>query len=762
MRKVPSVGRLDSSIVIVGIAPNKEDDMVGMPFVGSQGTLLRQLLKSAGIDFNDCYVTNLVKYHPPHNDIKRIKELGLSIEKCAVELKEELSHTTANVIIALGEIPLQVLTSKEGIGNYRGSILQSTLLQERKIIPTYHPGSLFHQMSLSALVMSDFKRVFIESKFPDFRSIPKRNFLIRPSYSQTINYLNDILSLDGKEFKKVSFDIETTRINQTILCMGISDNKDSAICVPIFDRGKNYWTFEQEVEIWKLFKAILTSPHHYKIMQNAQFEMDCLFDVVGEITPVYLDTMIGHHLLYSELPKSLDTLCSIYTNEPYYKNEAKEANYKSEVFWTYNCKDVCVTFEVAEAIEKEIAEANLTPFLHGYQMPLLKVLWQSSHFGVKLDKSKVKELNEYYLIEVDKWQKCLNVLAGKEVNVGSSQQVSKLLYQDMKLPQSIHRKTGKITSDNEAIERLNKLHPHPIFESILKNREYKKIVSTYTKDMSDSDGRVRCNWVITGTETGRLSSRKNIRKTGCNLQNIPKHLRDIFVSDDGCSFVVGDLSQVEARFVAWLSNDVNLKNLFKKGGKIHSQVASWIYKTPVDLISPGQYAKAKSVVHGANYDMGYRTFAQTSGISITESQWLLNQYHNNFPMIKMWHQSIIDQLRRNRMTTSPFGRRRLFFGWWGDSLFKEAYATVPQACAVDLLCMAILRVYYQLPPSAIILLQVHDEIVIQCKDEDVNIVASLFKKEVEKPIIVNGDSLIIPLDIKVGKNWKELEEWTWI
>ena len=759
MKRIPSVGRVDAPIVIVGIAPSKEDEMVGVPFVGQQGKLLRQLLESAVIEYNDCYVTNLVKYHPPNNDIKRIKELGIDIETCVLELRDELKLTNANVIIPLGELPLQALTSKEGIGKYRGSILKSDLLSERKVIPTYHPGSLFHQMELTALVMSDFKKGKRESFFPDFRNIPKRDYLISPTFSQAVDYLNSILSLNDKPFKKISFDIETTRLNQMILCLGISESKDSAICIPIFDKGKRYWSISEETEIWRLFQAILTSPNHYKIIQNAQFEMDCLFDVVGEITPVYMDTMIGHHLLYSELPKDLATLCSLYTNETFYKDEAKDADYDSNALWTYNCKDVCVTFEVAEALETELEEAGLTSFMHGYQMPLLKILWQASHFGVKLDKSKISELDTHYKREGEKWQKCLDVLVGKEINVNSSTQVKKLLYQDMKLPQSIHKKTGKLTSDNEAIGRLNKLRPDPIFEAILKTRECNKIVSTYTKDMSDPDGRVRCNWVITGTETGRLSSRKNIRKTGCNLQNIPKNLRDIFTADEGCSYVVGDLSQVEARFVAWLSGDENLKNLFKKGGKVHSQVASWIFKTPVDLVTPEQYAKAKSVVHGANYDMGYRTFAQTAGISITESQWLLNQYHNNFPMIKMWHQSIVDQLRRNRMTTSPFGRRRLFFGWWGDSLFKEAYATVPQACAVDLLCSAILRVYYQLPPSAIILLQVHDEIVIQCRDEDVGNIASLFKREVEKPIIINGDSLFVPLDIKVGKNWKELKEW---
>lgn len=758
MKKIPAVGRINAPIVIVGIAPNKEDDTVGVPFVGHQGKLLRQLLNSAGIEYNDCYVTNLVKYHPPENDINRIGEIGLSLEKCAGELQEELKLTTANVIIPLGEIPLEALTSKNGIGKYRGSILPSTLLpQNRKVVATYHPGSLLHQMELTAMVMSDFKKAKRESLFPDFRSIPKRDYTIRPTFDQVVTYLNNILSLDGKDFKKVSFDIETTRTNQMILCLGISDNKDSAICVPIFDKGKRYWSAPQEVEIWKLFKEILTSPNHYKIIQNAQFEMDCLFDIVGEITPLYMDTMIGHHLLYSELPKDLETLCSLYTNEPFYKDEAKDAGYESNALWTYNCKDVCVTFEVAEAIEKELEEANLTSFMHGYQMPLLKILWQSSHIGLKLDKSKIEKLNTHYINEGEKWQKCLNVLAKREINVGSSAQVSKLLYQDMKLPMSVHRKTGKLTSDNQAIERLNKLQPDPIFESILKTRECKKIVSTYTKDMSDPDGRVRCNWVITGTETGRLSSRKNIRKTGCNLQNIPKDLRDIFIADEGYSYVVGDLSQVEARFVAWLSGDENFKNLFKKGGKIHSQVASWIFKTPIDLVTKEQYAKAKAVVHGANYDMGYRTFAQTAGISTVESQWLLTQYHTNFPMIKSWHQSIVEQLRQNRMTISPFGRRRLFFGWWGDSLFKEAYATVPQACAVDLLCMAIIRVYYQLPPFATILLQVHDEVVIQCKDEDVGAVTSLFKREVEKPIMVNGDYLTVPLDIKIGKNWKELE-----
>lgn len=759
MKKIPPIGNIKSKICIIGEMPSKDDNLVGLPFTGSTGKLLRQLLSGVGIDFNECYATSVVKYYPPNGDILRIDELGISLLECISELEKELQSSEANVFIPLGSDALKALTGHTSIFKYRGSILKSTLLPGRKVIGTIHPASLLKEFQKSALVSADFKRIKYESEFPDFRSLPVRSFITNPDFATTTQELDRLLSLEGRPFKKISLDIETTMNGGTILCVGLSDNAHSAICIPFVHKSKPYWPYAHEVMIWEKIKRLLTSPNHYKIIQNAQFEMDIMFPIIGEITPVYMDTMIGQHLLYPELPKGLDTLCSLYTNEPYYKDDAKIANYESDALWNYNCKDVCVTFEIAEAMDKELEEDNLTSFLHGYQMPFQKILWQASHFGIKLDIIRLQELKLSYIKEADTWQKCLNALVGKELNTNSPNQVRKLLYTDMKLPPHIHRKTGQLTVDNEAIERLDKLHPNPIFKSILKTRGYKKMVSTYMNDISDKDGRVRTNWVITGTETGRLSSRKNIRGTGSNLQNFPKEIRDVFVADEGYSFVVGDLSQVEARFVAWLSGDNNLKSLFKKGGKIHSHVASWLYKVSPELVTPEQYAKAKSVVHGCNYDMGFRTFSQASGISIAESKWLLNQYHNNFPMIKQWHQSIVNQLHRNRTLTSPFGRRRLFFGWWGDSLFKEAYATVPQACAVDLLCMAAVRIYYQLPPNANILLQVHDEIVIQCMDKDIDMVAKLFKAEVEKPVIINGDSLSIPLDIKIGKNWKDLKEY---
>ncbi len=759
MKYVKPIGSKDAKICLIGEAPGKDEEAIGIPFIGNSGKLLRQLLGNAGIDFNNCYITNVVKYRPPDNDITRLKEIGIELSKCVIELYDELLDVKSNVYVALGNTALQAMTGFISIDKYRGSILNSTLLPGRKVIPTIHPAALFHRFNDTALVMSDLKKVKIESEHNDFRNLLKRSFIIKPTFDNAIKELNNILTLQNNQPKKVTLDIETPMSAPYILCVGLTDNYNTALCIPFVDGGQPLWSMEEEKFLWKLIKQILNSPQHYKVIQNAQFEMDVLFNMVGEITPITMDTMIGHHLLYSELPKGLDTLCSLYTNEPYYKDDAKTANYASKALWEYNCKDVAITHEVSEVIHKELVDAKLVDFMYGYQMPLLKILWQASKVGVNVDKQRLNEYKCQYKKESIEAQEELNILVGRDINVNSPKQVGNLIYGEMNLPKSIHKKTGKLTTDNEAIERLNKLKPNKIFDLILKVRGTRKLLSTYLIDLTDEDGRMRTNWVITGTENGRLSSRKNIRGSGTNLQNQPKHIRDIYIADEGCSFVVGDLSQVEARFVAWLANDYNFKKIFNEGGDIHSKVASWIFKVPADLVTKEQRSKAKSVVHGANYQIGIRTFAQSVGVNTHEAEWLLNQYYFTFPAIKQWHKNIVNQLYKDRTLVNPFGRRRIFFGFWGDALFREAYAFIPQSSAVDYLCTAFAPIYYQLPEGATILLQVHDEVVIQCRNNNVDEVCKLLKKEVERSVMVNNDLLTIPIDIKIGKNWRDVVEW---
>ena len=747
--RVNPTGSKNAAICIVGEAPGMEEDLSGVPFIGASGRLLNQILTQAGIVRDSCYITYVVKDKPP------LGELGISLDSCIAELKTELELINCNVIVALGNTALTALTGKTSITKWRGSILESTILPGRKVIPTIHPATAMRSMSDVPLMVADFVRVAKESQTTSFLSLKSRKTEVITDYNTAIAWLTHLLDIPT-----LSVDIETDMGASYIKCIGFAISDMSAICIPIVSNKKPVWLQEQEVEIWIAISKILVNKTSYKIIQNAQFELDVLHQLIGVISPIQIDTMIAQKLCYPELPKSLAVICSLYTTEPFYKDDAKDSNYESEALWRYNGLDCMVTFDAALSLQSELNDLRLSDFFHGYQMPLLMILNRASRIGIKIDNIQLSKYYEESSNKLIEKQTELNAIVGRPINVNSQPQVRTLLYKELGLA-PVSANAGTSVSDEETLTRLAKQYPlnAPLLNLILEVRGIKKHLSNYLTNKSDPDGRVRTSWVIGGTETGRLSSRENYRGTGLNLQNVPKTIRNIFIADDGYSFVKGDLSQVEARYVAWLANDIGLKNIFKKGGDIHTQVAAWVHKIPVELVSPEQRQRTKHVVHGANYAIGPRTFSYKLGIKEADGKWLLNQFHSTFTGIKQWHNSIQKQLSINRTLISPFGRRRQFFGWWGDTMFREAYANIPQGCAADLINMALVRIYYQLPRHAELLLQVHDELVFQCLDKDIDTVAQLMKREIEIPILVNGDYLTTPVDIVVGKDWKNTTKW---
>jgi DNA polymerase-1 len=291
---------------------------------------------------------------------------------------------------------------------------------------------------------------------------------------------------------------------------------------------------------------------------------------------------------------------------------------------------------------------------------------------------------------------------------------------------------------------------------MLKVRELSKLISTYFKAFWDEDERCRCSWLIHGTETGRLSSASNIKGTGLNMQNQVPRYRDVFVADEGCSLIKIDLSQVEARLVAYLSKSPHMIAVFEEGRDIHSMVASMVLGVPINQITKESRERGigKKCVHSANYLIGPYLFASLIGVSNPEGKRLLERYYGIF-QIKDWHSRVEEEIKKTRTLTTPFGRKRRFFDRYGDDLLRAAVAYIPQSTASDHINRAAVRIYPQLPEGASILLQVHDEIVIQAKTSDLLSVVELAKRELSTPIPIDGQDVIIPIDIQAGENWKD-------
>lgn len=755
----------------------------------SQQKLLETLLTGANINNQDYYLTSVFKSY----DLSKDK---LRFAQSYKTLNYELSQNNHNVIVPLGNIALNALTEFKSIYKYRGSILKSTKLEkEVKIIPTLHPAAIIRQYESICYTMIDFQRIKKESEFSDFRSLVNRELVINPTFDEIIEELDRLYYKPLSQY--LSLDIETDMGAIYIKCVGLTDVTTRGFCIPFVVKTKILWTSYQEKYIWEKIRKLLTSPKHYKIIQNDAFEYEQLYPWIGEISPIYMDTMLGHKLCYPEMKKSLDIIASIYTTEPYWKDDAKNANWESSILFKYNCKDITVTLESALNIDQELKDLGLYEFFHGYIMPLRRILNRAYQTGIKVDPEILKNHFETQVNDYDKYQKILDTYykdhltkyienidpilkcsykPEQGLNVNSKPQTNHFLYKVLGMRAL---KTGNkgSTGDEKALTKLaarNLKYKNEI-DLILIIRGIRILLSTFlagrfeaktkiwTQDINlliDPDGQIRPNHLIGITVTGRLSASKNIYKRGCNIQNQPTLIRDMYITPVGFSWVIGDESQVEVRLVGDLAPIPELRKIFKSGQDIHNLAASWSIGITVNEITKEQRTRYKKVVHGADYDIGYLEYAYQTKVSNSQGKIALENIHIKFPEIRsIYHKNIQKQLAENRTLVSPFGRFRNFFDRWGDQLFKKAYANIPQGMAADILNMALVRLSFRLPEDSQILLQVHDEGGIQARDEDVENVAKMFKEEVEIPVpIIPDDPIVIPLDVGIGKNWKEAKK----
>ena len=775
---VPFDGPPNAKIFIVGEAPGGQEEIEGKPFVGGSGRLLNRLLMEVGLVREECRLGNVMRVRPEGNNFSHFysdKQLRIPTQQLLdgrEYLKNDIKRCNPNIVMALGNEALKTLTGERGITNWRGSILFSRELG-CKTLSTFHPANLLRAWGNLPLVKFDFKRLREESVSPDYQA-PTRDFLLQPRYEDVMAFLDEV----GK-CEKVAWDVETDYVNH-ITAVAFATSPFRAMSIPFtVGEGAPYWRIEEEEAIWKRIKLVLEDGEVKKIAQNAQF--DILMHRVNpwriKVRGLVIDTMIAFHTLYPEIGaatsqltektrigggKTLGLISSVYTKQPYYKHWAHTSDDRQ--FWRYNCMDAAVTYESAVGMKVEMEEFGVTEFYDKYVNPLVDILVEMQMKGVMINQEVRVKAQEEYTKETEELEGKLNRVVGKPINVNSPLQMKQLLYTDMKLPVKYKRGTRSVTVDEEALKDLAKKYPSPIFDIILKIRGNRKVLSTYLVDKGGPDGRMRCSYVIGGTETGRLSSRKSVFNSGSNLQNIPPGVcRRMFVPDDGKVFIQADLSQAEARVVAYLAEETRMIEVFNSGGDIHQLTADTL---PSNFTPSGSAYQnvdnprrlfAKKHVHAFHYGEGVKVFAIRAEISVQLASAIRDRYFDTFPNLRAWQLRVQSALGKSRRMTTPMGRKRTFFGRWGEQLFREAYAFVPQATVGDVLNYAMIKMYKKFPEVEF-MLQIHDAFVIQVPSIDVGIWVGRIKVAFDIPILINGKELVIPIDIKVGSNWDEMKK----
>jgi len=778
LRIVPAENLKPSKIMIVGEAPGEEEEKQKKPFVGYSGSLLTQTLFDLGIERSECCVSNVVDHRPPGNDFgvfyedKARKRPTRNLLLQRERLRREVNLVRPNVFVACGAEPLRAaMGEKLGITKYRGSVLWSDLYS-CKVIPVFHPAYILRNWPMRTTLMIDFERVKEHGKEP---TLPreKRELKYTKTFEEACNALRPLLLAE-----ELAFDIETQR--GTVTHIAFSGQHQCAFSIPFCEKeGQSVFTAQEEFLIWKRIRDVLESPVP-KVAQNAQYDITFLRRTMGiRVNALHLDTMCAHHVLFPEFPKDLGFLCSLYIEIPYYKDELHSDD--PEVKALYNAKDACVTLEISKEIKTALDNSNLTNFYYTYVHSLLNPLMDMQCKGFKLDLTRMEELKVEFLTLLEALQLKIDKAAGHEVNPNSAAQVKKLLYQEMGLPPIYKRGTSSITTNKEALEKLQSKTDNEVLRDILQYRKISDRLSVLkTKTLK---GRMHTSYnvaasietanthkvssqlqVVSAPVTGRLSSSSDVLGYGTNLQNITPKMRCIFIPDTGYKLLSLDLSQAEARVMAYVANETEMIAMFERGESIHMFVASKVFNISMDEVVKGsrEYDLAKRLVHGTNYGMEAGTFSAYAEVSYLEAVKYLDLYNRAFPAIKRYHnkiEKIITTWRPPKLTT-PVGRQRVFYGRPSKKAVKEALAYIPQSTIADILNLCgIVRLpflFLKRKIDAQVLLQVHDEVVLQFRESE-DVILKAVEDAFDYSIQINGKTLKIPYEVNIGDTWEQLK-----
>ncbi len=415
-------------------------------------------------------------------------------------------------------------------------------------------------------------------------------------------------------------------------------------------------------------------------------------------------------------------------------------------------------------LKNEIEVEKLDKVLYDIELPLVKILASMEAVGIKLDNEALKDAGNDLGKKIKKIEKEIYTLAGKEFKINSPKQLGIVLFEDLELPGAKKTKTGYATN----ADVLDKLaEDYPIVQKVLEYRTLSKLKSTYIDGMLpliDNNGKVHPHFRQNVTATGRLSC------TEPNLQNIPvrdeegRKLRKVFISDNEEYCLIGaDYSQIELRVMAHMSGDKTLIKAFKDKHDIHAETASKVFEVPLDEVTSEMRSNAKAVNFGVIYGMSSFGLADELTISRWQAEKYINEYFNKFKDVKKFLDSSINFAKENGYVLTMFGRKRAIHEINASQYMvrqlgeRLAMNTPIQGTAADIIKIAMINVYKALQkecPDSKLILQIHDELIIHTKLEDIDRV-----KKILEDNMMSATKLAVPLEVssEEGKNWYDLK-----
>lgn len=418
--------------------------------------------------------------------------------------------------------------------------------------------------------------------------------------------------------------------------------------------------------------------------------------------------------------------------------------------------------DIEAAMRERIKQDGLEKILFDIELPLISILAETEKYGFKINAEGIKEFGEALTALADDLTARIYMQVGHEFNINSPKQLGEVLFEELSLPCKKKKTKTGYSTDAETLEELRTLSP--IVDDILEYRQVTKLKNTYTTvlvEVADENMRIHTDFKQALTATGRLSS------ADPNLQNIPiktkmgRELRRSFIAEDGYSLVDADYSQIELRILAHISDDYNMKEAFINGDDIHAKTAAAVFGIPEESVNAEMRKRAKAVNFGIVYGISGFSLSRDVGTSVAEATKYIKSYLMNYPSIDRYLDEVVKSAAECGYTTTEFGRRRYIPELTAQNgnlraFGKRVAMNAPiQGTAADIMKMAMINVYNRLKSEGLdarIVMQVHDELVVEVKDSEVDICKQILKEEMENTVKL---SIPLTVDVTSGKNWLE-------
>lgn len=529
-------------------------------------------------------------------------------------------------------------------------------------------------------------------------------------------------------------------------------------------------------EALAILKPALEDESLLKVGHNMKYDWQLFAKHGIHIAPCDDTMLISYVLDGAQHSHAMDNLAQMYCGHQNIKYEEVAGKGKNQITFDhvaiekaldYAAEDAEITLRLHKILKPRLAREKMVSVYEGLERPLIPVIAQMELDGIKVDPAILKEMSADFGKKLVALEAEIHTLAGHQFNVASPKQVGEVLFDEMGLQGGKKTKTGVYSTSVDVLEKLS-LEGHEIVSKILEHRQLAKLKSTYTdalpEQISPATHRVHTSYHMTGTSTGRLAS------TDPNLQNIPirteegRKIREAFIAGDGCTLLSVDYSQVELRLVAEMAGVAALQQAFRDGVDIHALTASQVFGIPLDQVTPDIRRQAKAVNFGIIYGMSGFGLAKQLGCGVAEASGFIRRYLARFPEIETYMQETKDKAKRDGYVTTLYGRKCFIPGIKDKNQARargaerQAINAPLQGTAADIMKIAMAKI----PPAlkkeglkARMLLQVHDELIFEVPEKELEETSVLVRNLMEHCFKINGIEMSVPLKAEAGsgKSW---------